>query len=165
MKPSKKKIFKSKIKEIKEIIYDPIIDRDGKIEEIKKILYDPNNNLFKPKEDNYKPERIGNAFISNYIEYKSNGEKILSIKDYLDEINPHLSDMINDNKTQGEWNINLTIVINFFSSKDSEKICTKSDNMEILIGNETDEIIENLFDSLLKRHQKGLEESMKGSEC
>ena len=73
--------------------------------------------------------------------------------------------MINDHKTQGEWNINLTIVINYFSSKDSEKICTKSDNIEISIGNETDEIIENLFDFLLKRHQKGLEESMKGSKC
>ena len=38
MKPSKKKIFKSKIKEIKQILFDPIIDRDEKIEEIKKIL-------------------------------------------------------------------------------------------------------------------------------
>ena len=55
----------------------------------------------------------------------------------------------------------------FFSSKDSEEIRTtrsKSDNIEILVGNETDEISEDLFDSLLKRHQKGLEESMKGSE-
>ena len=41
---------------------------------------------------------------------------------------------------------------------------SKSDNIEILIGNETDEIIEDLFDSLLQRYQKGLEESMKGSE-
>ena len=63
--------------------------------------------------------------------------------------------------------IHLTIAINFFSSKDSEEIRTmhsKSDNIEILIGNETDEIIEDVFDSLLKRYQKGLEESMKGSE-
>ena len=40
----------------------------------------------------------------------------------------------------------------------------KGDNIEILIGNETDEIIEDLFNSLLQRYQKGLEESMKGSE-
>ena len=46
-----------------------------KIEEIKKILFDPRNNLFKPKEDNYKPTRIGNAFSTNYIEYKSSGDK------------------------------------------------------------------------------------------
>ena len=37
-KESKKKIFKSKIKEIKEILYDPILDRDEKIEEIKKFF-------------------------------------------------------------------------------------------------------------------------------
>ena len=75
--------------------------------------------------------------------------------------------MINNHKTQGEWKIHLTMAINFFSSKDSEEIRTmhsKSDNMEIMIGSETDEIIKNLFDSFLQRYQKGLEESMKGSE-
>ena len=51
MKTSKKKILKSKMNEIKEILYDLILDRDEKIEEIKKILYDPKKNLFKPKED------------------------------------------------------------------------------------------------------------------
>ena len=112
---------------------------------------------------------IGNAFSSNYIEYKSNGDKgkTLSIKDYLDDIKPYLSDIINDHKTQGEWKIHLTMEINFFSFKDSEEICTmhsKSDNIEILIGNETDEVIKDLFDSLLQRYQKGLEESVKGSE-
>ena len=33
-----------------------------------------------------------------------------------------------------------------------------------MIGNKTDEIIENLFDSLLQRYHKGLEESMKVNE-
>ena len=59
------------------------------------------------------------------------------------------------------------MTINFFSSKDSEEIRTmhsKSDNIEILIGNETGEIIEDLFDYFLQRYQKGLEESMRGSE-
>ena len=139
------------------------------MEEIKKILYDPENNIFKPKEDNYKPVRIGNAFNSNYIEYKSNGDKdkTLSIKDYLDEIKPYLSDIKNDHKTQGEWKIHLTVAINFSSSKVSEDfriMHSKSGNIEILIENETHEIIEDLFDSLLQRYQKGLEESMKVSE-
>ena len=161
MKPSKKKIFKSNIKEIKESLYDPILDRDAKIEEIKKILYDPKNNLLQPKEDNYKPVRIGNAFSSNYIEYKSNRDehKTLSTKDYLDESKPYLSDIISNHKTQAEWKAHLTMAINFFFSKDSEEIGTmhsKSDNIKILIGNETDEIIEDLFDSLLQRYQKGL---------
>ena len=39
-----------------------------------------------------------------------------------------------------------------------------SDNIEIFIGNETDQIIEVLFKSLLERYQKGLEGSMRGSE-
>ena len=102
MKPSKKKTLKSKIKEIKEILHEPILNRDEKIEEIKKILYDPGNNLFKQEgEDHYKPVRTGNAFSSNYIEYKSNGDKgeILSLKDFLNVIRPYLSHMINDHKT------------------------------------------------------------------
>ena len=48
-----------------------------------------------------------------------------------------------------------------YGSKDSEEIRTihsKSDNIEILIGNKTDESIEELFESLLQRYQKELEE-------
>ena len=41
---------------------------------------------------------------------------------------------------------------------------TKSSNVEIMIGSETDEIIEDLFESFLQKYQEGLEESMRGSE-
>ena len=41
---------------------------------------------------------------------------------------------------------------------------SKCDNIEIMMGSATDEIIEEIFDSLLQRYQEGLEESMKGSE-
>ena len=41
---------------------------------------------------------------------------------------------------------------------------TKSYDVEIMMGNETDEIIEDLCKSPLQRYQKGLEESMRGSE-
>ena len=57
--------------------------------------------------------------------------------------------------------------INFISSKDSEEtrtMHTKSSNIEMIMGNETDEIIKKLFDSLLQKYQDGLEESMRGSE-
>ena len=60
------------------------------------------------------------------------------------------------------------MAINFISSKaDSNETRTmhaKSDNIEIIMGNETDEIIEEPFKSLLEKHQEGLEESMKGIE-
>ena len=41
---------------------------------------------------------------------------------------------------------------------------TKSINAEFMIGSGTDEVIEDLFKSLLQRYQEGLEEKMKGSE-
>ena len=41
---------------------------------------------------------------------------------------------------------------------------TNSGNIDIIIGYEMDQIIEELFNSLLRRYQKGLEEKMKGSE-
>ena len=49
--------------------------------------------------------------------------------------------------------------INFISSKDSDEtrnMSTKSDNMEIMMGSETEEIIIELFESLLQKYQEGL---------
>ena len=89
---------------------------------------------------------------------------MLSIKEYLNMIRPYLIDIIIDSKTQGEWKIQLTITINFLSSKDSNETCTmhmKSNNIEITIGNETDEIIRELFESILQKFQEWLEKSMK----
>ena len=100
-------------------------------------------------------------------------------------IGPYLSDMINDHKTLmdlkvhsrnelidyktqfGESKIQLTMRINFISSKDSEEtrtIHTKSNNVEIMMGSETDHIIDEHFEFLLQRYQEGLEESMRGNE-
>ena len=59
------------------------------------------------------------------------------------------------------------MAINFISSKDSDETRTmhaKSNNVEIMMGSETDEIIEERFKSFLQRYQEGLEESMRRSE-
>ena len=64
--------------------------------------------------------------------------------------------MINNLMTQDEWKIQLTMLINFISSKDSGEniiIHSKSDNIEIMIGCKTDEMIEELFESLLQGYQ------------
>ena len=57
---------------------------------------------------------------------------------------------------------------NFISSKkDSDQthtMRTKSDNIEIMMGSETNDIMEELFKSLLERYQERLEESMRGTE-
>ena len=49
------------------------------------------------------------------------------------------------------------MAISFIYSKGSDETCTmhtKSDNIDIMIGSETDEIIKELFESLLQRYQK-----------
>ena len=59
------------------------------------------------------------------------------------------------------------MTINFMSSKDSDEtwaMHTKSNNIEIMIGNETDEIIRELFQFLLQKNQEGLEELMRRIE-
>ena len=40
----------------------------------------------------------------------------------------------------------------------------KSDNTEIMMCSETDEIIKELFEPLFQKYQEGLQKSMKGSE-
>ena len=110
--------------------------------------------------------------------------KNLSIKKYLNMVRQYLSDIINDHKTQGkwrihsgnkiiehktqsEWKIQLTMAINFISSKDSNEtrtMHTKSNNIKFMMGSETDEIIEELFKSFSQKYQEGLEESIRGSE-
>ena len=99
-------------------------------------------------------------------------------------IRPYLRDIINDHKTQGdwkvhsgntaidyktqgEWKIQLAMIIKFIFSKYSDEIRTthtKSNNIEIMMGNETDEIIKEPFKSLLQKYQEGLEKKMRGSE-
>ena len=137
------------------------------------MLRDVRNLFESDEEEYYEPVRTGNAFSTNYIGCKSNGDedKTLSIEEYLDKIRPYLSDIINNHKIQGEWKNQLTIAINFllfnfltFLSSETRTMHSKSDNIEIIIGNETDEIIEELFDSLLQKYQKDLQESMKESE-
>ena len=130
----------------------------------------------------YKPIRTKSA-LNGYIEYESKGDKdkILSPREYFCMIRSYLIDLINDYKSQGvwkvnlgnkiidyktqsEWKIQLTIKINFISPKDSEEtrnISTKNDNVQIMMGSETNKIIEELFKSLLQRYQEKLEELMK----
>ena len=65
-------------------------------------------NLFELSiDEDYKTRTINNAFNGNYIEYESKRDKYktLLINDYLNEIKPYLSDIINSHKTQGVWKI------------------------------------------------------------
>ena len=110
-------------------------------------------------EDYYKLIRIDNAFSSNYIEYKSNGDKdkTLSTKEYHDKIKPYLSNMMNNLVAQDEWKIQLIMAINFIYSKDSEEtraMYTKSYNTETMIGRDIDENNEERFESFCRDIKK-----------
>ena len=64
------------------------------------------------------------------------------------------------------WGIQLAIANNFISSisNDEERVMdSKNDNIEIMINDEADQVIKELFNSLKNRYQNNLE-SIKGSE-
>ena len=63
----------------------------------------------------YKPTLVKSGYNNNYIEYRSKGNKILIVEEYLDLIEPFLGELINDYKSKGEWKIQLTAQINFIS--------------------------------------------------
>ena len=54
--------------------------------------------------------------------------------------------------------------ISFKDFKETRTIYTKSHNIEIKMGKETDDIIEGLRKSLLQNYKKDSKEPMKGSE-
>ena len=102
--------------------------------------------IFDSVKDHYEPKKTVSAFNNTYIEYESiaDKEKTLTIKEYLDMFRAYFRDIINDHKIQGEWKINLTILINFVSTKDSGEtrtMQTTNDNIEIMRSSETEEII------------------------
>ena len=79
----------------------------------------------------------------------------------------YLRELINDYKNKGEWKIQLTAQINFISLKpDSDETLvmhTRIDNEEFMNGSDTDEIIKELFKSLLQENFKeNLQEKMRG---
>ena len=73
---------------------------------------------------------------------------------------------MNNLKKSVNWKIQVTISINFISSKDNdgERVMhSKTDKVEIMTNNKADEVIEELFQSLLLRYHTGLETAMKGN--
>ena len=110
----------------------------------------------------YKPAIVKSGYNNNYIEYRCEGDKLLTIEEYLNLIEPYLRELINDRKNKGEWKIQLTAQINFISlrlgSDETLVMHTRSVNEEFMNGSDTDEIIKELFKSLLQRYRKNLQE-------
>ena len=76
-----------------------------------------------------------------------------------------MEDFINNLKNSDIWKVQLTMVINFYSSKITDEECimhSKSDIMQFKIYDHADKVIEELFKSLLNKYQIGLGTSIKG---
>ena len=85
-------------------------------------------------------------------------------------IRPYLRDLINKYKTTmkadkvfndeskfKEWKIQLKMLNNYISSKTFEEthyICSPYKPIEIFMGSDTEDIIDELFDTILKKKQK-----------
>ena len=93
--------------------------------------------LFEQEDDYYKPIKVGNFWNYNYIGYESNNHrnKNLLVREHIDEIKPFLKDIITDLQKSRTWKVQLTITINFISSKDNNEeqvMQSKSDDIEVM---------------------------------
>ena len=127
-------------------------------------------NLFKISidKDYYKPKLNKSGYNKNYAQYESKGDKILSLKEHLNLIEKYLRELSEEYKLKGEWKVQLTIEVNFISLKpgsgETHIMYTRSDNIEIMFGDDNDDIIEQIFESLLKQYEENLQNKMRGSE-
>ena len=155
----------------KEMIYDDLVELVRTLDKKEKYKYHDHDdldyhgirdieNLFDDIDDDdyYKPILVKSSFNENYKYYESRGDKDkkLSVGQYLDMIKPYLSDLINDHKTK-KWKIQINMHVNFVSSNDTGEtrtIFVWSDNEEIRLGNETDDIVKGLLNSFLNNYQK-----------
>ena len=176
------KLFKSELKEIKTNLYikekrkkistnktNKYLDElDKKILKLEKYHnYDDNEykgikdikDLFKLSidKDHYKPVLVKSGYNNNFVQCESKGDKILSIQEYLTLIEKYLRKLINQYKKEGEWKKQLTAEINFISLKpgsDETRIMyTRSGNEEFMNGDDTNEIIKELFKSFLQKYE------------
>ena len=87
---------------------------------------------------------------------------------YLALIENYLRELINYYKNKGEWKLQLIAEINFISlnpGSDEKRIMhIRSDNIQIMIGKDNDEIIEDLFKSFLQKYEENLQNKMRGSD-
>ena len=113
----------------------------------------------------YKPIVSRSSFEGNYVKYTSSGDFTSSIGVYFQNIKLYLRNLIYYYMQKGEWKIQLSMQISFISltNEESDTMHSKSDNIEIMRGRSTDDIINMLIESFTQRYQEGLETRMRGS--
>ena len=140
------------------------------LEKLQKYQYNTIYGLdyFFNEEDYYEPREVKSVFDGICMLYESRGDKDskLAMYEYFDIIRPYLKDMIDDHKARGEWKIQLImqiIFVSFIDSNETRVMHTKSDNTTIMSGIETDDAINEFFNTFRRRYQEGLETRMRGS--
>ena len=135
LKELRHKRFKSELKKIKKHLYN--IENKNELLELettKEYLDELYKKILKLDDDDddfefigienvqdlfkiliYKPTIVKSGYNNNYIEYRSEGDKLLTVEEHLALIEPYLRELINDYKSKGEWKIQLTAQINFIS--------------------------------------------------
>ena len=82
----------------------------------------------------------------------------MALKEYLALTEKYLRELIEEYKLKGEWKVQLTIEVNFIllkpGSDETRIMYTRSNNVEIMFGGGNDDIIEQLFESLLQNVKK-----------
>ena len=74
----------------------------------------------------------------------------MSVYQYLSKIRPYLHDFIDDHRINRRvWKIQINMLFNFISSRDiGETRYALSDNVIIMMGENTNDIIREMFESL-----------------
>ena len=118
-------------------------------------------------EDYYDPKLINTAFKNNYSQYQTTSDRknILPPSEYFKIIEPGLIKLINKHK-KDNWKIQLTMKIIFTPIEDfndKRALYLKTKNVEIMMGSDTNEIVKELFESIIQKYQELMEYSTKNS--
>ena len=94
-------------------------------------------------------------------------KKNLSVTECLNESKPYLRDVRITLQKSDTWKVELTNTINFISSKyvEEERVMhSKGSNIEFMFYDNANEVVDELFESLLLRYHIALETLMRGSD-
>ena len=112
----------------------------------------------------YKPILAKSSFEGNYVKYTSSVGFTSSIGAYFENIKFYLSNLIYYYMLKGEWKIQLSMPVSFISpiNEETDIMHSKSDNVEIMSGRSTSDILNMLIETFKQRYQEGLETGMRG---
>ena len=118
-------------------------------------------------EDYYETKLINTAFKNNYSQYETTSDRknMLPPSEYLEKIEPGLIDLINKHKNDS-WKIQLTMKIIFTPIADfnfNKALYVKTKIVEVMMGSNTNEIVKELSESIIRKYQELMEYSTKNS--